>query len=644
METPSPKGSPFMSSPFAASPNTEILLRRTVLAWTQETGLPTSVRVRVDGRSYDLHKSPLTSKCGYFRRALLSSSDVELPENFPGGSETFEMVALFSYGYPLSLDPFNVSALRCAAEQLEMTEEYAFSNLGERSDLYINQVVLQGWDDTLIVLQKCQPLLPISEELLIVSRCVESLAFMACMEILDPEQRRDRPVISVQVLSGRAWNSEKVKQITGQDLWIKDLIALPFEFFKRIIGSLRRQGMKENGAEEANNKVSAILEGLLELFPAEEKADGVIPVSFYFALLARSLSLKLSEKSREKLEHQVASRLQFARVEDFPLPESGTIAFSPELKAMENIISNYASSNSGTDFNRSTHFSSSIVAELWDRYLSQIARDPKLEPHRFVELIEAIPVLFRETHDHLYGAINIFLLEHPDLSGEEKASVCKHIDCQKLSQEACIDAVQNELMPLRLIVQALFIQQLQTHQALRDCSDSFRYTYSVALSGTGFTPTSRSHPPTSQNLSESPYKQLTDESPYKQVCGEEISGALSHHVEYESTSFRLQALEDEITTIKKSLEGKSTSKKQSFRLFGMEDKVVLKRRSQSGQVSTCIGSLSWASQRKCASGILKMFRRIALLGKGKAKMKQAASSLPNNGSGAHRSTNSHGTK
>ncbi|OAY71246.1 BTB/POZ domain-containing protein, partial [Ananas comosus] len=621
---------------------------------TQETGLPTSVRVRVDGRSYDLHKSPLTSKCGYFRRALLSSSDVELPENFPGGFETFEMVALFSYGYPLSLDPFNVSALRCAAEQLEMTEEYAFSNLGERSDLYINQVVLQGWDDTLIVLQKCQPLLPISEELLIVSRCVESLAFMACMEILDPEQRRDRPVISVQALSGRAWNSEKVKQITGQDLWIKDLIALPFEFFKRIIGSLRRQGMKEkyvspvvlfyankwvlskkthkfwestdecSGAEEANNKVSAILEGLLELFPAEEKADGVIPVSFYFALLARSLSLKLSEKSREKLEHQVASRLQFARVEDFPLPESGTIAFSPELKAMENIISNYASSNSGTDFNRSTHFSSSIVAELWDRYLSQIARDPKLEPHRFVQLIEAIPVSFRETHDHLYGAISIFLLEHPDLSGEEKASVCKHIDCQKLSQEACIDAVQNELMPLRLIVQALFIQQLQTHQALRDCSDSFRYTYSVALSGTGFTPTSRSHPPTSQNLSESPYKQLTDESPYKQVCGEGRSGALSHHVEYESASFRLQALEDEITAIKKNLQGKSTSKKQSFRLFGREDKVLLKRRSHSGQVSTCIGSLSWASQRKCASGILKMLRRIALLGKGKAKMKQSS--------------------
>ena len=80
--------------------------------------------------------------------------------------------------------------------------------------------------------------------------------------------------------------------------------------------------------------------------------------------------------------------------------------------------------------------------------------------------------------------------------------VCKYLNCQKLSQEACIVAVQNELMSLRLIVQALFVQQLNTHQAFKECSDSFRFTwqFSGILSSTRC-PNSRS-----LNLGERPYK------------------------------------------------------------------------------------------------------------------------------------------
>ena len=275
----------------------------------------------------------MLSKCGYFEKALLDSSDVKLPERFPGGAETFEMVALFCYNYPIPFDPFNVAALRCAADVLKMTGDHSSSNLRERTDLYLNQVVLQSWDDTLIVLQKCQALLPWAEELLIVSRCVESLAFMACMEILDPEQKKDWPVTTLQAtLTGTAsWSCELVKEMASRDLWIKDLIALPFEFFKRIIGSLRRQGMKEkyvsplvvfyankwviskkthkfwentdekDGNNDVNSKISDILQGILELLPMGEKASRVIPAAFYFSLLSRSMSLNLSDESRIRL-------------------------------------------------------------------------------------------------------------------------------------------------------------------------------------------------------------------------------------------------------------------------------------------------------------------------------------------------------
>ncbi|KAG7984906.1 hypothetical protein I3843_04G184100 [Carya illinoinensis] len=349
MEVVCPKDRSVVSSPFSL-PNIGALLKIKIISWIQETGLSVSVYVRVDDRIFNLHKNPLSSKNGYFNKRLNDSTDVDLPPGFPGGSDTFEMIALFIYGSSTLVDPFNVAALRCAAEFLEMTEDYCSSNFCERFDLYLNQVVLQSWDDTLIVLQKCQALLPWSEELLIVSRCIESLAFMACMEILDPERRRDQ-----------TWNCETLKKIVSKDLWMKDLIALPFGFFKKIIGSLRRQGMKEKymspiivfyankwipskktrqfwensnekiGNDCTNNKFAAILQGVLDLLPMGRKAGRVFPVRFYFALLSRSL--------------ENASMLHFAQAEDFILPNMGTksISSSMELATIESIISTLVS-------------------------------------------------------------------------------------------------------------------------------------------------------------------------------------------------------------------------------------------------------------------------------------------------------------
>ncbi|KAH0885776.1 hypothetical protein HID58_061872 [Brassica napus] len=44
---------------------------------------------------------------------------------------------------------------------------------------------------------------------------------------------------------------------------------------------------------------------------------------------------------------------------------------------------------------------------------------------------------------------------------KEREDLCRLLDCQKLSTEACTHAAQNERLPLRIIVQVLFIEQLQ---------------------------------------------------------------------------------------------------------------------------------------------------------------------------------------
>ncbi|WCJ37420.1 Phototropic-responsive NPH3 family protein [Euphorbia peplus] len=647
MEPASSKDSSLASSPFV-SPNIGALLKIRIISWSQETGLPVTVRVRVADRTFNLHKNLLCSRSGYFKKRLMETSEVELPQEFPGGPESFEMIALFIYGSSTLIDPFNVAALRCAADFLEMTEEHCSSNLCERFDLYLNQVVLQSWDDTLIVLQRCQTLIPLSEELLIVGRCIESLAFMACMEILDPERRRDKPVVTLDALAAQAWSCEISKEMVIHDLWIKDLIALPFGFFRRIIGSLRRQGMKEKYVSpiivfygnkwilskktrhfwenSGNTGVSVLLQGILDLLPTREKARRIIPVGFYFALLSKSLEVGLRSETQTKLQDQISSLLHFAQVDDFLVPATDPISSSIELAVMESIFSSYVTLN--MDSNQTPSPGNSVVAELWDTYLCRIAYDPEMDVKRFMKLIETIPISFRQNHDQLYRAINIFLQARIDLSQEQKGAVCRYLNCQKLSQEACIEAVQNELMPLRLIVQALFVQQLNTHQAFKECSGSFRFIQSGEFSGS----LTSSRCPNSRNLN-------VADCPYNDGV-EPVSRTLSFLLqkdvqaqryelsrkEYESTSFRIQNLEQELSSLKKTLHLQSSLKRaevstrpQTTKSYGMESRSLSKKRNPVGQVTGCISSVNLASQRRYVSRILRVFRRITLFGSKKSK-------------------------
>lgn len=54
---------------------------------------------------------------------------------------------------------------------------------------------------------------------------------------------------------------------------------------------------------------------------------------------------------------------------------------------------------------------------------------------------------------------------HPDLNKSERKRLCKILDCKKLSMEACTHAAQNELLPLRVVVQVLFFDQARTATA-----------------------------------------------------------------------------------------------------------------------------------------------------------------------------------
>lgn len=54
-----------------------------------------------------------------------------------------------------------------------------------------------------------------------------------------------------------------------------------------------------------------------------------------------------------------------------------------------------------------------------------------------------------------------FFQAHPWLIDSEREQICRLMNCQKLSLEASTHAAQNERLPLRVIVQVLFFEQLR---------------------------------------------------------------------------------------------------------------------------------------------------------------------------------------
>lgn len=54
---------------------------------------------------------------------------------------------------------------------------------------------------------------------------------------------------------------------------------------------------------------------------------------------------------------------------------------------------------------------------------------------------------------------------HPYLSEPERKKVCKAMDCQKLSREACAHAAQNDRLPVQTVVQVLYHEQRRLREA-----------------------------------------------------------------------------------------------------------------------------------------------------------------------------------
>ncbi|KAK8444555.1 hypothetical protein SEVIR_9G156800v4 [Setaria viridis] len=474
-------------------------------AWFCTTGLPSDVTVEVGDMSFHLHKS------AFLARSIEENSDQEecviKLNDIPGGAKSFELVARFCYGVKIELSPANVVYLRCASEHLEMTEEVAEDNLISQSEIFLNQVVLRNWKDSLTALETCDDLLPHAEDLQIVKRCIESLASKATT---DPNlfgwPIREHGIM--QSPGGSVlWNGISTgarPRNFNADWWYDDASSLSFPMYKRLISTMESRGIRpEIIAGSLTYYAKKYLPGLnrrhsmgtvpltatlseVEQKNLLEEIDRLLPVhkgiastKVLLGLLRTAMILKASPTCISNLEKRIGMQLDQATLEDLLLPNfSYTMETLYNVECVHRILDHFLAmdqANGGDspcldDVMASPSLTPiTSVAKLIDGYLAEIAPDINLKLPKFQALASAVPEYARPLDDGLYRAIDIYLKAHSWLSEAEREQLCRLLDCQKLSLEACTHAAQNERLPLRVVVQVLFFEQLQLRTSIAGC-------------------------------------------------------------------------------------------------------------------------------------------------------------------------------
>lgn len=75
----------------------------------------------------------------------------------------------------------------------------------------------------------------------------------------------------------------------------------------------------------------------------------------------------------------------------------------------------------------------------------------------------------------------VFFQEHPDLTEEERSSICRKMEYHKLSQEARTHAMKNDRLPDNIRTQFILVEQINMTRLLTSAGSSYQRTKSQTI-------------------------------------------------------------------------------------------------------------------------------------------------------------------
>ncbi|GLT95314.1 hypothetical protein SLE2022_130040 [Rubroshorea leprosula] len=461
------------------------------LPWSPKTTPSSELQVYVRGVPFTLDIEILASKSAKVADFLKENSIVDLQHfflNIPADAETFEHVARFCYGMYVHMSTENVVPLMCLAFYLEMTGE---SNLLSKAATYFEQNVIPSWNETIKAFRVAENFLGQTMHLGIFDACLDSIVEKA---LADPRLLGEPIRVSTNYDDSEDGDDDSYRPNARRRLfvvdWQEDLTTLSLQLYEPTIRAMNQHGVpseyisaslcqyaqkwifscndgRDNSSVYKNNSQRNVIETLERLLP---HGRGLLPCTILFEMLRYATMLEASPACRRGYEIRIGKQLDEATAEDLLIPSQGyTKELQYDIECVKRILKNFYSNTSDT-----SGFIS--VAELMEHFLAEVASDIDLRIETFVSLAEmsmAVLLAAQRNSDGIYRAIDIYLDKHRYLTEQEKEEVCKVLDCQRMSREASEHAAKNEKLPVRVMVQVLFMSQLQLRDTITKEMHSF---------------------------------------------------------------------------------------------------------------------------------------------------------------------------
>ncbi|KAJ9549217.1 hypothetical protein OSB04_021760 [Centaurea solstitialis] len=435
------------------------------------------LQLHINGQqTFYLHEKTITRFSGKLRKIIkkekrrtqIRNTGIEI-NDFPGGPNGFELISRFCYNNgDIEISVSNVAILHCCAVFLAMND-----TLLPKTTRLFDQLFHWPWDDVLLCLKNSESFLPYADSYGILEKLIQALIFKITQNsdsitLLNPSSSCSSSPDSTAKSSSllRLSSCSSTKGLW----WFDDMTVLPpaiVEKFVKTLGAYRQENTSLpltrfllhylKTASQSKSPPSSRSEygGL-----ADTAVHGVVLIGKsafscrgLFWVLRIVSGFGMSRECRGGLERLIGGVLDQAKVDDL-LVSNGN-GGSSGVYDVNLVLRLIRESNKveGVCLERMKK-----VGGLIDKYLGEIAPDQNLKISKFLGVAESLPDCARDCFDGVYKAIDIYLESHPCLSLEERSRLCRCLNYEKLSLEACKDLAKNPRIPPRIAVQALVSQ------------------------------------------------------------------------------------------------------------------------------------------------------------------------------------------
>ncbi|KAL9690347.1 hypothetical protein QQ045_010745 [Rhodiola kirilowii] len=417
--------------------------------------------------------------------------------DMPGDWQLFEQVLRFCHGYDPVLTSVNAIPLFCLAHFLGMTDVHSQGNLLPKVSAFIRDKILPSWNESVKAVRSSEAVLQTAAELGLIDACMESIVSKAVSDpnLLGPPmpmQDHDDDIVEEddEEVEIRYAQPAVRRRLFDQEWKLEDLTRLSLQLYEPImLGMIHNKVpasyIASNLSEYVNKWVfpyvsssqiaqrihaKEVIEAVERMLPDER---GLIPCTVLFQMLRFASLLEAGTVCRNGLELRIGKQLDLAKVSDLLIPSQGyTKEFQYDVDCVKRIMKIFYSSfaDEAPVLSRPASGQSlTSVAALMEDFLAEVASDIDLKLDTFCSLAELSAAASSGSHrssDGIYSAIDVFLNKHGYLTEAERDKACQVLDCQSMSSEAMEHAAQNERLPLRVVVQAVFADQLKLRSVI----------------------------------------------------------------------------------------------------------------------------------------------------------------------------------